>query len=349
MTKKEISELVNNNEVFKKILSLYKNNNKTSGKKIEFDYESKNGLLNNIYVISTNSDINTIIVPIFSTQKTITWDFNFNDIIKSLLDQEFNTDFEMSEITNKIKCPLYYFDSADADLIYLSYVKLSDWLDNGHIGRNKKSVYFWNDKLPNKYNITKKQIINDIFIETLPYLNKTELKTICKDYAEKYYKKYGGDKRDSKTKIKNITDGLYAELTIYNQLFKAGYDVSLNWSTEDDLGIDILFNINGETIFIDVKSTKTKDLKINRNRKNTDFYAICTWDKTKPVLIGFLHKHYFWKSKVFKTDKPIKKDEMYTKPINELVDNIVNINDIYGQYTQYKKLKMKMNEQLFEV
>lgn len=347
MTKNEITQMINYDNVLNKILSVYKNSKKTIGEKIDFDDDNKNGLSNSIYTIYMGKDINTIIVPVFSTEKTITWNFGYLNTIKQLL-PELN-ELEDHEIMSKIKCPLYFFDKIDNELLYLSYVSASNWLEYGRKGKNGNSVYWWNDKLPNKSNITKKDIINDVFVETLPYLSKKDIKDICKNYAEKYYKRFGGDIRSSKTKINNIKNGLYAEISIYLQLLNAGYNVSFNWLTEDDLGIDIVFEIDGEYIHIDVKSTKDQNLKISKNRKETDFYAICTWDKTNPALIGFLNKHYFWKSSIYRTDAPKKVNDMYVKTINELYEHIIPITDLYGQYRQYKKKKMKKNERLFEV
>lgn len=346
MNKQEITNVISADKTFNKILSIYKNNEKTDGQKYEFSDDSRNGLTNSIYVISIGKDINTIIVPIFSSEKTITWNFGYLSIIKDLV-PELN-ELEDHEIMSKIKCPLYYLDNVDNELLYLSYVSASNWLQYGNKGRNGNSVYWWNDKLPNKSNITKKQIISDVFVETLPYLTKTEIKNICKEYATKYYEQYAGTTRSAKQKINNISNGLYAEITIYLDLLKSGYDVEFNWLTEDDLGIDIMFNVGGETLHIDVKSTKDKFLKISKHRKETDFYAICTWDNTKPVLLGFLHKYYFWKSNIMKTDGPTKKGEMFVKEINDVLGNMCTINEIYGQFTQYKKKKIKQNERLFE-
>lgn len=350
MNKIEITSLINNDDILKKILNIYKKNNKTTGERIDnINNTSKNGLADSIYVIKTKDIITNIIVPIFSTSKTITWDFYYLNIIKESI-PELNK-LQDHEIVSKISCVLYFFDTHDNEPLFLCYNSLNDWLSHGKVGKNGASVYWWNDKLPNEYSKNNKQIVNDLFVQTLPHLTNKEIKNICAEYATGYYEKFTteGDTRTKKQKIKNITNGLYAEILIYVQLLECGYKVNFNWTTEDDLGIDITIKQGNDYINIDVKSTSDEYLRVSRNRKETDFYAIVTWDKTNPVLIGFLNKYYFWKSKVYQTDKPIREDNMYKKKINDFVDNIITIDDLHGQYLQYKKMKMKQNANLFEV
>lgn len=350
MKKTEITSVINNDQVLKQILNIYKDNEKTTGTRIDnLNNEKKNGLSDSIYVIKTNDTITNIIVPIFSTQKTVTWDFYYLDIIKDAIPEL--EDKQDHEIVSLITCLLYFFDTHDNELLFLSYISLNDWLSHGKKGKNGSSVYWWNDKLPNKYSITKKEIISNLFVQTLPYLTKTEIRKICKEYSEKFYQKFNteNDTRTSKQTINNVANGLYAEILIYLQLKDSGYNVYFEWNTKDDLGIDIVLEIDGEYVNIDVKSTKDKYLKISRYRKETDFYAIVTWNKTNPVLLGFLNKHYFWKSKIYQTEGPERIDDLYRKEINDIVEHIIPISDLLGQYIQYKKTKMKQNVKLFEV
>lgn len=352
MKKTEITSLINNDDVLKGILNIYKKNKKTTGERIDnisTINTGNNGLSDSIYVLKINDEIIDIIVPIFSTNKTITWEFKYLDVLKSIIPEL--SEIKDHEIVSKITCLLYYFDTTDDELLFLNYNTLNDWLSYGKNGKTGGSVYWWNDKLSNQYSINKKEIINNVFVKSLNFLTKKEIKTICKDYAEKFYARFNteNDTRTSKQTINNVSKGLYAEILIYLQLLKAGYSVAFNWSTKDDLGIDIKLKVNDEYINIDVKSTSDNYLKISRNRKETDFYAITIWNKSQPVLLGFLNKNYFWKSKIYKTDGPIKKDGMYIKSINSIADNIISIDDLYGQYIQYKKQKMKQNQRLFEI
>lgn len=346
-SKLEISELITNDEHFKAILGIYKKNKYTKGNLIEYKNDYKNGLTNNVVTIDLNDKLNTVIIPIFSTEKTITWNFNYLNFIKTHI----NYSGEDEDLIDKIKCPLYYFDKYNNEVIFLQLVNLRDFLNNGNKGRNGHSVYFWNDKLPNYYALKKKNIVSELFVDTLPLYNIKELKELCKTYADKYYSRFQkeNDNRSAKTTINNISNGLYAQLTVYLQLLKDGYNVTMDWYEDDDLGIDIQLHINNEIINIDVKSTKTKDLKISKNRKETDFYAICSWEKSKPVLLGYLFKFYFWKSKILNTDKPTFKNDMYLKSLTDLEDYIVPIDDLFKIKHKYKTLKMKRGQRLFSI
>lgn len=345
MDKQQITNHIAQDKNMQAILNIYKNNQFTKGNKIDFTNEYKNGFTNSIYTIELNDMLNTVIVPLFSTEKTITWNFNYIKNIKAVL-----PDYTDEQLIEMIKCPLYYYDKISDEIIFLQLISLKDYLKFGINGKNGFSVYFWNDKLPNQYAIKKKDIVSQLFVDTLPLYNKTELMTLCKEYATKYYKLFANvSNRSDQTKINNIANGLYAQIIVYLDLLKQGYDVSMDWYTEDDLGIDIQFHINNEIINIDVKSTKTKDLKISKNRKETDFYAICTWNGKVPVLQGYLFKYYFWDSKLLNTQKPNKKDEMYFKSLTELNDLTVNIDEVFNIKHKYKILKMKRGETLFQI
>ncbi len=100
-------------------------------------------------------------------------------------------------------------------------------------------------------------------------------------------------------------------------------------------------------INIDVKSTKTDDLKISKNRKETDFYAVCSWDKSNPILLGFLFKYDFWKSDLTKSKSPEKKDDMWFKTLKDIKKDMTDIDNIYSKYHNYQIQRMKRNERLF--
>lgn len=346
LTKDEIVELIATDSNFKSILKSYKTN-QTQGFKIEFNNEYKNGLVEMVYGITIEDKLVSLLIPIFSSEKTITWNFSYLKTIRSLLPLEYQ-DLEEHELVSLIKCPLYYLDKYTGELIFLSLVNLSDWIDNGNKGRNGFSVYFWNDKLPNKYAITKKQLDSEIFVQSLEYYSDKELKAICLDYATKYHAKFANiQERGAKTVIKNIADGLFAQIEVYLYLKNEGYDVRMEWSDGDDLGIDIQLNTHNTWLNIDVKSTRTKDLKISKNRKETDFYAVCTWDKSEVVLEGFLFKYHFWKSEILDTPAPEFKNEMYLKSLKSLNKYMVNTDDIYVPFNEYKTKKMKRSTRLF--
>lgn len=351
-TKSEISNLIDNDNNFKKIIEVFKNNEFSDGNRYEYVDESKSGLSNIFYTITLNENLNKIIMPVFSSEKTTTWNFSYLKKIREYLSNEY-TDLEDHEIVSKIIIPIYYYDKYTGDVQFLSVIKLNDFLEYGMKGKNGYSVYFWNDKLPNRYNIKLKDLRSDLFIDSLPLYNKKQLRVLCTDYATKYFTKFStlSNSRSDKQKIKNISDGLYAQIYTYLQLIKNGYNVSMDWHMEDDLGIDIKFYINGETINIDVKSTRTTDLKISKNRKETDFYAICIWDKKskEPILTGFIHKYRFWKSSLFKTEAPILDNEMYHKSLEQLQSYVYTIDDLFKEWHNYNSLKMKRGEKLFAI
>lgn len=348
LTKNEIVDLITTDASFKSIIKSYKSK-QTEGFKIEFDNEYKNGLVELLYGITIQDKLINIIMPIFSSEKTITWNFSYLKTIRSLLPLEYQ-DLEEHELVALIKCPLYYLDKYTGDIIFLSLVNLKDWIDNGNKGRNGFSVYFWNDKLPNQYSISQKQLNSDIFVQTLPFYNDKQLKDLCLDYATKHHSKFANiNERGAKTVITNISTGLYAQIKVYLFLKESGYDVQMDWMDGDDLGIDIQLNTHNTVINIDVKSTKTTDLKISKNRKETDFYAITTWNKSNVILEGFLHKFHFWKSDIMDTDAPEHKNEMYIKSLKSLKSKIVGIDDIFKPFNEYKTKKMKRNTRLFNV
>src|SRR5690606_9150429 len=133
---------------------------------------------------------------------------------------------------------------------------------------------------------------------------------------------------------------------VYLKLKQEGYDVSMNFLDKDDLGIDIVLNTKNFSHSIDVKSTKTKDLKISKNRKETDFYAVVEWNKTTPVLKGFLFKFNFWKSDLIKSTQPEKKGDIYIKSLSSLKKNIVDIKELDKIKRNYEKQRIKKGQQL---
>lgn len=347
-TKLDISNLIESDTTFQTILSLYQKAQLTSGERYEYIDDSKSGLSNIFYTIQVNNVNNKIIVPIFSSEKTITWNFSYLKIIKDCINQ----DIQDSDLVKMILCPLYFYDKYTGDVQFLSVVNLWDFIEYGNKGKNTRSVYFWNDKLPNQYSLKLKDIKSKLFIDTLPHLSNQQLKKTCDDIAVKQVNKFNteNDKRTQKTRIKNISDGLFAQFYTFLQL-KDDYTVEMNFiEGEDDFGIDLSFMINNVVINIDVKSTNTNELKISRNRKETDFYAICTWNKNLPKLEGFLHKYNFWKSSINQTEAPIKNsDEMYVKSLDELKPFIIEFDQIFNEYHQYNKNKMKRGEKLFAI
>lgn len=351
LEKEEIVDKILKDSNFTGILKSFKNEI-TSAFKIEFDNEYKNGLCNILYGVTINDKLEKIILPIFSSEKTTTWNFSYLKDIKRVIPANMLNGLEDHQIIDMIYCPLYFLDKYSGEIIFLSLISARNFIDNGMKGKNGYSTYFWNDKLPNKYSINKKELVSDVFIMSLPHYTKKQLKEICKTYATKFHAKFADvTKRNEQTKIKNISNGLYAQISVYLDLLKSGYDVTMDWHTEDDLGIDIQLLLNDVLFNIDVKSTQDENLKISKNRKETDFYAVCTWNKNEPILEGYVFKFDFWKSEILETEAPEVKNEMFIKSIKSLnkSGHLLNIDGIFGRYNTYKIKKMKRNERLFNV
>lgn len=350
LTGQEIAAKITSDVNFKAILKAYKSD-KTKGYAYEFENKNANGLSESFFGIELDQKLICLIVPLFCTSKTITFNFSYFNVLRSVLPKHY-AELQDHELVNLIQCPLYYLDEDVQDIQFLSLVNLKDWINDGMKGKNANSVYYWIDKLPNKNSISKKQLKSHVFVKLLSSYTSKELKTLCIEYATAFHKQFADiNQRSEITKIKNIATGLYAQIKTYLYLKDSGYAVSMEWDTNDDyLGIDITFTINDTRIAIDVKSTKDDDLKISKNKKETDFYAVCTWTKSEPQLLGFLFKYNFWKSEIINTTMPLKKrDDLYYKPLKDIKKDLVNIDKLYTVIANYNKLKMKKGERLFNV
>lgn len=346
-TKTNIIDKVLSDDTFISILRSYKNA-KTGAHKATFNDGYKNGLCNCLYLIEIDGKAKKIILPIFSTQKTVTWSFFYLKTIKENIPASYLEGLEDHEILNMVLCPLYFFDTISDDVTYMALISAQDFMNKGIKGKNGYSTYFWNKDLPNKFSKNKKELISDCFVMTLPYLSKDEIREICKRYATKYVARFGDtNERSEITKINNIYHGLYAQVIVYIKLLNDGHDVLMTWYNEDDLGIDIQVLIDGEYYNIDVKSTTTKDLRISKNRKETDFYAVCDWKANEPVLLGYLFKYDFWQSDINQTESPVNKDGMWLKPISNVKKSFVMLENFQEKVHTYNKIKMKQNEVLF--
>lgn len=354
MNKTDILNKISESEILKSIFKLYKDA-KTEGHIYKLDdsqYSGMNGLLGSIYVFTLKDKIVDIIIPLFSTEKTSTWNFSYNDILASTL-KEYN--LEVHDITNLAKAAVFYMNKNTNDIDFMTVVNVSDWIANGSKGSNGKSVYYWNDKLPNTDALTKGDIKSEIFVKMLPNWTNKKLMDICSEYANENFKKFatGEVNRTDKTKIKNIAKGLYAQIKTYLHLKEEGYDVNMTWTNKDDLGIDITWKTNDIKINIDVKSTSDEFLKISKFRKETDFYAIVKWETAYvPVLIGFINKFDFWQSSLLGTKAPIKdeKSGLFVKKLTKVwMKTFLKIDGVFDNLMKYQSLKVKNKAKLFDV
>lgn len=345
-SKTEISDKIVSDKYFKQIVNTYKTS-RTAGFASRITDEYKNGFPGIVYGITLDSKLISLIIPFFSTTQTITFDNYYLKTIRENLPAEFKN-LEDHELVSLARCPLYVCDKHTNELIFITLVSLKDFISGGEKGQNGHSVYFRNDKLPNKYAMTKKQLAGEVFVATLPVLTNKELKTICTEYAVSFHKRFADvTQRSEQSKIKNIAQGLYAQIKTYLWMLDAGYDVTMEWMDGDDLGIDIIYRVNDTEINIDVKSTKTDSLKISKCRKETHFYAVCNWNKSEPQLLGLLFKYNFWKSEIVNTLAPEKKNDMYSKPLSQIAPDLVSMDKLYPILHNYDNLKLKRGQRLF--
>lgn len=346
-TKLSIVDQILADQNFTSILKCYKND-LTKGYKLTFSNEYRNGLCETLFVITINNKPVRIILPIFSSMNTITWNNAYLNVVKNALnsnDHTWLTGLQDHEIVDLIECPLYFYDEVSKDIAFLAMISAHDFVHNGTRGRNGHSTYFWNKDLPNKYSKNKKQLVSDVFVMCLPHYSKKEIKDICQKYAEEFHKRFADTtQRSTKTKIKNIATGLYAQIMIYLNLLKAGENVTMDWVAGDDLGIDIVVHKNGKHYNIDVKSTSDTNLKITKNRQETDMYAVV--DNTKdPYLIGYVFKFDFWKSDITGSKSPELVNDIYVKPINKL--NLQTLDGAIVKVHEYDMKKKKKATRLF--
>lgn len=345
-SKSEIEKEILEDKFLKLILKTY-NSEHTAGFGINFKDEYKNGLVNKLFGITIKDKLVSIVIPVFSSEKTITWNNSYLKTLRTALPAQYQS-IEDHELANMIKVPLYFFDKWTGAVLYMSLVSLTDWLNHGTKGKNGYSVYFWNNDLPNKYNISMKKLSSEVFVLTLLTLTDKQIKEVCSKYALEHYTKFANvSDRSAQSMIKNISDGLYAQIKVYVWMLNKGYDVSMEWADGDDLGIDIVYHVNGMNINIDVKSTKTKDLKISKNRKETDFYAVCNWKKSDPQFLGLLFKYNFWQSDLINTSAPVKQSDMYAKSLEQVTTDFVTMEQLFAIKHNYNNLKIKRGQRLF--
>lgn len=348
LTPDEIASKIYSEDIFKNILKAYKSD-KTKGFAIDFKNQNSNGLVEKIVGIEQEDRLISLIVPLFCTSKTITFNFSYFNVIRSVLPKQYS-EMEDNELMQVIQCPLYFLDEEVGEVIFLQLVNLSDWFEHGTKGKNGRSIYYWVNQLPNKEAITMKSLKSNVFVKLLDTYSNRELKALCLEYATNFHKQFADvSQRGETTKIKNIATGLYAQIKTYLTLKDAGYAVTMEWDTKKDyLGIDILFTINETTINIDVKSTKDDNLKISKIHKETDFYAVCSWEKAEPKLLGFLFKYHFWKSELLGSKAPEKiREDLYSKPLKSIKKDLTTIDKLYNIVQNYNRLQMKRGSHLF--
>ena len=173
----EIAAKITAESNFKNILKAYKSD-KTTAFVVEFENKNSNGLVENIFGIQLGDRLISLIVPLFCTAKTISFNFSYFNTIRNVLPKEYQ-DLEDNDLLNLIQCPLYFLDEEVGDVIFLQMVNLNDWFDQGMKGKNGKSVYFWIEQLPHRCALTLKSLKSSIFVKILDSYNNKQLKTLC--------------------------------------------------------------------------------------------------------------------------------------------------------------------------
>lgn len=351
MSKAEITSQIFTNQTFKSLIDLYKTNDKSAySLSFNSDKEWKNGLLNKIILITNTKakTTHTIIVPIFSTEKTITWNISFYSLIEKLV-----TESGYQCTSDKIKCCLFFMDKDTLETSFMSLISLDNWIEHGHKGKNGRSVFFWNEKLPNSWSLNSSKLKTELKHDYILSLSIKDLKTWCKNEATLLAKTFNSSGRSEKTMIQNISNGLMAELWLFKKLQAEGHQVEFNWKDGDDLGIDILYTVGNKTYGIDVKTCKDGILKIKKVRQQTHYYAVIDSSGKDFKLIGYCHKWQFWPSKYGTGTSPEWNDKtkMYERKLTKkwIAETFVKIQDLSTVESEINKTKLQRKEQLFQL
>lgn len=330
--KNEITDKLVSDESYIKILNVFKNIN-NSCLKIELDNYNLNGLCTYIHVIfnKEQSEIVKIIVPIFSSSKTVTWSSKYMNLI---LDALKHTDliYIEEEISNKILLSIFIYDTDINDYAFIQVCNLNDFVKSGITGKNSYgnniNKYKWLDTLPDKYALKLKDIEGQLFKYFLINATNEQLTAYSVNHAlENKDNYYNPSNRDEKKLISNIATGVFIEMkhasTLLNKLGE-NY-VNINNVEQDDKGVDITIELNNKTVNLDVKSTKSTNLSIRSNRTDTDFYAVYSTNTKykKPKFFGYISKNVFWGDKTLKIPEPTQYRDTYIKSLNELKDYFI--------------------------
>lgn len=352
LEKSDILDKVTESDVLKRVFGIYKSNG-LQGHVYGVPDTGRNGLLNAVYVFTKDDVIMDIILPIFSSEKTSTWNFSYNKAVVDALSEDHA--LTEADVTRLTKAALFFFNDYNGDVDFQTIVNVADWIEHGEKSKKGKgnSVYFWNEKLPNQWGLRTSDIRSELFVKLLPQYTNKKLMEICTEYANRNFRKFNNtQKRGDTTRIKNIARGLYAQIKTYLYLKDQGYDVNMRWNDGDDLGVDITWTTNGMNINLDVKSTQDDVLRISKFRKETDFYAIVQWNRSKPELIGFMNKFAFWQSNILGTEAPAKDEKtgMFSKKLTKkLVKSFLKMDDLFDSLQKYRDTKMKKKSQLFDL
>ncbi len=104
-------------------------------------YSQANGLVNLLYVITVNGEVTEILMPLFSTNKTITWNMEYIDNISSAISKDHRISIErLYEITR-----LAMFVGDKKEFNYVGRVDADAFVMHGHRSHfNSQSLYIYN-------------------------------------------------------------------------------------------------------------------------------------------------------------------------------------------------------------
>lgn len=346
LSKEDITEMLTSDKSFQKILNSFKYPD-TTGFKVVTKYHSSynNGLGSHFYVITTNNEVSKIIVPLFSSSRTITWTSEYFDWIKESMN-ELDVEYIDEEVGSKVILVLNYFDQESQQSIFMQACNMRTFMKTAYSGQyssdTKTNKYKWIDSLPDKTALTLDNIKDQFFVDQLPNMSYEQLYDYSLDYAENHYENfYNPNNRDKETLIQNIAQGMAIELNHGADLISQyGMDhVYMNMKNTDDKGIDIIFKNGKNTVNIDVKSTKSDNLSISIERDETDYYAIYNANsKYKyPKFLGYVHKKDFW------TDEVKEYRGRYLRTIDSLKPHIIeDATYLFARKSQERLNRFKM-------
>jgi hypothetical protein len=332
--KQEIARKIEESKEFRKILSAYQSEH-TYCDVFEYNTIGKNGATETVYLVRTKktNSIVALVMPIFYSENSVTYDPKYMVGIHNMIAED-HPDLTIEDLVKYTVCPIFFYDGSQ--VVFKLFIKLSTWISKGNVGYKNPETRFlraneMNTGLFEKFAIQKKHVLGRLLNVQVSEMTIKELWSYCEQFAKDNYPAFA-DKNDrtSAQKIKDITNGMFAQLYVFKQMKAKGLEVVFPYpENKDDKGVDMLVKVtNGTWIKLDVKSAKGKYLRISSMREQTQFYVVVSWSGKTPKIHGYLFKYDFFGSDVWKTQQPQEKDGMFHKELSSIQKAFIDIEKI---------------------
>lgn len=327
-----ITNTITSDESYNKILNVFKNTSNSCAI-LNLDNDAKNGLGSFVHVIfnTEHNEVIKVIVPVFSSSKTVTWASKFIDTIVTSL-TESGLSFNEDEISTKMLLAIFVYDLDISDYAFIQVCNATDFVKTGISGKNSYgnniNSYKWLNSLPDKTALKLSDLEAQNFKTFLINATTDQLIAYSITHAvENMDKYYNPSKRSEDILIKNIASGVYTEMkhaSILISKFGEEY-VNINNVDGDDKGVDITIELNNKKVNLDVKSTKSTNLSIRSKRTDTDFYAVYSTNSkySSPKFFGYVSKNAFWGDEILKISEPTQYRDTFIKSLDELKPHFI--------------------------